>query len=176
MSNLQYREKYISVLLTKYSDLTSIMLKIATRGRYTHVSLGITDDEYFSFVMRGFHVERPSRISKKMNKDVPCALYRLQVSDQVYEQLSWRLHQFSDCGQFYKYSRMGLIFCLLHIPYFPRKNYFCSRFVAEILQDCEALKLKKPSSLYLPDDFTKERLLKLCFEGTLRDLVPHQFS
>ncbi|WP_326974522.1 hypothetical protein [Caproicibacter sp. BJN0012] len=168
---LQRRKKYISVLLTKYSDVTSNMLQIMTRGKYTHASLGITEDEFFSFVTKGFHVERPAKILSRMREDIPCALYRLRVSDDVYEELSWKLHQLSDCGQLYKYSRLGLFLCLLHIPHFMERHYFCSRFVAEILQDCEALKLRKPSSLYLPDDFAKERQLKLCFEGTLKELI-----
>lgn len=170
MYRLQHRKKYISVLLTKYSDTTSRMLQIMTRGKYTHASLGITDDEFFSFVTRGFHIERPFLIAHKVKKDVPCALYRLRVPDKVYEELSWKLHQLSGCGQLYKYSRFGLFLCLLHIPHFMERHYFCSRFVAEILQNCEALKLRKSPSLYLPDDFARERQLKLCFEGTLKEL------
>lgn len=38
-----------------------------------------------------------------------------------------------------------------------RKNhYFCSRFVAELLEDAEEIRLKKPSSLYLPNDLRQE--------------------
>ena len=170
MYRLQCRKKYISVLLTKYSDVTSNMLQILTKGKYTHASLGITEDEFFSFATKGFHVERPAKILSRMREDIPCALYRLRVSDDVYEELSWKLHQLSGCGRFYKYSRLGLFLCLLHIPHFMTRHYFCSRFVAEILQDCEALKLRKSPSLYLPDDFAKERQLKLCFEGTLKEL------
>ena len=46
---------------------------------------------------------------------------------------------------------------LIHIPTRWKGRYFCSQFVAEVLHKCQAAKLKKSSTLYLPKDLNKLR-------------------
>ena len=50
----------------------------------------------------------------------------------------------------------GYEFCFVHIPFKRKKHYFCSQFVAEILAESGALKLKRRPSLYLPNHFYRE--------------------
>jgi inositol transport system substrate-binding protein len=50
----------------------------------------------------------------------------------------------------YRYSRLGVVLCLMHIPYKFKSRYFCSQFVAEILEHAGAVRLKKKNTLYLP--------------------------
>jgi inositol transport system substrate-binding protein len=38
----------------------------------------------------------------------------------------------------------------MHIPYKFKNRYFCSQFVAEILEHAGAVRLKKKNTLYLP--------------------------
>jgi hypothetical protein len=40
--------------------------------------------------------------------------------------------------------------CLMHIPFKFKNRYFCSQFVAEILEHAGAVRLKKKNTLYLP--------------------------
>jgi inositol transport system substrate-binding protein len=46
--------------------------------------------------------------------------------------------------------KLYLVLCLLHIPFKFQDKYFCSQFVAEILEQSGAVRLKKKNTLYLP--------------------------
>lgn len=67
---------------------------------------------------------------------------------------------------------MGLALSILHLPFVRRENHrFCSQFVAEALEQSNAIKFKKRASSMLPKDFKEIPELKLRFKGTLSDLV-----
>ncbi|MDD3367674.1 MAG: hypothetical protein PHP50_02130 [Lachnospiraceae bacterium] len=63
------------------------------------------------------------------------------------------------------YSRIGVVFCLLRIPFKIRNRYFCSQFVAETLQQTESVKLSKKASLYLPNELPKVLECQHCLRG-----------
>ena len=75
-------------------------------------------------------------------------------------------------GQF-RYSRLGVLFCLLGIPFHRKNHYFCSQFVAEILKDAKAAELVKDSTLYYPGDFRRMPGMRLHFQGNLRGMMGH---
>ncbi|MDD3509613.1 MAG: hypothetical protein PHY27_14595, partial [Parabacteroides sp.] len=52
------------------------------------------------------------------------------------------------------YSRVGVVLCLLQIPLKIRDRYFCSQFVAEMLQQTKSVRLEKRASLYLPNQLS----------------------
>lgn len=162
--------KTISVLLTRYTDPFSKIMRVITRCRYTHASIGIGDayTEFFSFnTKRGFCIE--NLIRKK--RDADCMLYQLRVDEESYLFIQNRIQDFINCKQPYTYSYLGLLLCLLHIPHRSTSSYFCSQFVSELLQLSGAMKLKRPPSLYLPKHFFEEPGLQFCYQGTLKELA-----
>ena len=148
--------KTITVLLTKYSDWISTLVYYIGGHGYTHASLALGEDEntYYSFNYRGFCVET---IEKHRRRGVKNSLrYQLSVSDRTYEEIKVRIEQFKSHRDEFQYTRIGVLFCALRIPFKWKKHYFCSQFVAEILAASGAVKLKNKPQLYLPNHFFRE--------------------
>jgi len=169
--------KTISVLLTEYSDRTSRILQIATRKKYTHVSISIEDygNRYFSFTEKhGFDVELPelaTKFSKFSEEAVSYALYQMEVPEDVYEKIKVLLEEFIGNAKQYRYSMIGAALCFFKIPHRFKNRYFCSQFVAELLSLSGATELRKKPSLYLPADFTAEPYLSFRGQGSIHELV-----
>ena len=89
----------------------------------------------------------------------------------MYEKVKEMLYEYKTRKTMLKYSTLGLIMCFLKIPMKRNNHYFCSQFVAEVLQNCKVLKLKKRSTLYFPKDLSKHEELKLVFTGTHLEFV-----
>lgn len=146
----------ITVLLTKYSDwISNLVYHIGGRG-YTHASLALGEDEntYYSFNYHGFCVESLEKHRRRGVKKSLC--YRLNVSDDAYEKIKIMIGQFKSNRFDFQYTRIGVLFCVLKIPFKWEKHYFCSQFVAEMLLSSGAVKLKEKPQSYLPNHFCSE--------------------
>ena len=166
-------KKNISILLTEYSDRFSKLTQLFTASKYTHASIGIEEhnDRFYSFLTKGFRTEKPGIFAKFTNSGKSCALYNLEVTEDVYDKVKAQLDEFKNNSKQYRYSFFGTILCFLRIPHKFKHRYFCSQFVAEILSSSGAIELNKRPSLYQPKDFAKEPRLLLCFTGTLEELA-----
>lgn len=164
----------INILLTQFPGLDARALRKCTRFPYCHASVGLDEDinTFYSFVVKGFIVEDIHRYCKK--DAFPCALYQLEVSQEVYDRTCDMLRSFVERRTTLRYSYLGLFLSLVHIPSRWKHRYFCSQFVAEVLQRCRATRLKKSSSTYLPKDLHRLEDLKLIFQGDLRQML-HRF-
>lgn len=172
-TTVQEKNKYILVMLTKYPDTFSTIFRKVARWKYTHVSIGLEDTEqrYFSIVRKGFRVDDFRKHPTAKKQEVPCELYRIPVSDNVFEKVEEALEYHSGNSKYYKYSYFGLFLCMMRISMKKKNRYFCSQFVAEILEYAKVLNLGKHSSLFLPDDFQRISELHLVFKGTLKNLM-----
>ncbi len=142
--------KQICILLTKYSDwISSLVYYIGGQG-YTHssIALGGQPTQFYSFNYRGFAVETTE---KHRRRGVRCSrLYRLNVSDTVYERIEERIRYFLENRENYRYTRLGVLCCVLRLPLYWKNHYFCSQFVAELLSESKALRLSRKPCFYLP--------------------------
>ena len=165
-------KRKIFILLTKFSDVGAKILTAVTGFDYTHASIGLEEDlnTFYSFVNKGFIVEQPTRYIRPGREPFPCLLYELEVSCEIYNSIKALLRKFTENKRFLRYTRVGIALCLLHIPYKKKHRYFCSQFVAEVLE-CGKIPLKKDSSLYLPADFGTLPGIKLNFQGNLQSMV-----
>lgn len=146
----------VTVLLTKYSDwISDIVYHIGGHG-YTHASLSLEEDNdtYYSFNYKGFCVET---VEKHRRRGVKKSLsYQLKVTDQAYENIKTALAKFQCDRDSLSYTRLGVLFCILRIPFHWNRHYFCSQFVAELLLRSGAVILQWPPELYLPNHFCRE--------------------
>lgn len=156
--------KEITILLTRYSDwISSFVYHIAGHG-YTHASLGLGGGAYYSFNYRGFCVETLEKHRRRgVEQSLGCVL---AVSDQAYQDIQGRIAVFQQRRGEYRYTRLGVLCCLLRIPFLWRRHYFCSQFVAEVLQQSDAFPLAGRAQLYLPNQLGRElmassRLIRL---------------
>lgn len=163
--------KKVYILMTRLPDPTSLIIRMITGFHYTHVSIGLEEDPnvYYSFVFKGFIVEKISRYLSRQTEPFPCQLMELPVRDEVYEDLKEIIHDFQRKKPFLHYTRTGVVLSLFHVMHHWENHYYCSQFVAEVLEKSKAMKLKKDSSIFLPKDFTKTDQLHDIFEGNLRE-------
>ncbi len=167
------KKRKIFILLTRFYDTGARILRVATGCRYTHASIGLQEDmnTFYSFRLNGFIEEKVTRYVKPGKEASPCQLYELEVSKKVYNRVKKALLSFVNKKSFFAYSHLGVVMGLMRIPLKRERKFFCSQFVAHILEKTNALTLKKNSSLYMPADFTKLPGLKLNFQGNMQGLL-----
>ena len=163
--------RQIYVLLTKYSDwISTVVYHVGGRG-FTHSSISLEEgpNTYYSFNFRGFAVETVEKHRRRGVKNSRCI--QLQVSDTAYARIRGRLLDMLAHRTAYRYTRLGLLFCLLRLPFRWKDHYFCSQFVAELLQDSGAVPLRRAPCFYLPNQFAAELpALSACRE-VLRNVI-----
>ena len=166
-------KRYIYIILVRYPDAFSKAFRFLSRGRYNHVSIGLSgsDGTFYSYVATGFRKEFPQKHPTFKGEEIPCKLYGLEISDETHRVAKAVLEDHADQAHRFKYSKIGLLLCLLRIVYKRKNEYFCSQFVSEVLGQLQAVPLAKHSALYLPDDFMKMKELRLRFTGYLSELV-----
>ena len=169
------KKRKVYVLLTRFWGLKAKLLGLVSRCNYTHASIGLEEDmnTFYSFVFKGFIVEKIPRYIKPEYEPFPCQLYEIEVSEQAYQRLKRRLHWFESRKPTLRYTKLGVAMCVLQIPFWRKDYYFCSQFVAESLMKSRAARLKKDSCLYLPRDFSKIPGVQLRFQGNLKSLLHH---
>lgn len=143
----------ISILLTKYSDwISNLVWHFCGRG-YTHASIALEDEpgKYYSFNYRGVAVETIEKHKRRGVRRSRC--YRIKISDTAYQMIREKIQRFMEEKDTYSYTRLGVLCCICRIPFQWEKHYFCSQFVAELLEQSGAVELKKTSSLFLPNHF-----------------------
>lgn len=163
-------KRKLFILLTRFPGLDSDALRWWTRFPYTHASIGLDEDmnTFYSFVVKGFIIEDIARYNRKPGRaPFPCVLYELEVSETVYQKAKQMLLKFVSNRENLRYNTLGMLLSLIKIPSRRQSRYFCSHFVAELLQRCDAARLKKRSTLYLPRDLQKLSEVKMIFQGDL---------
>lgn len=145
--------KTITILLTKYSDFFGRINRGIRDKGYSHASISIDGEEtFYSFNYKGFAIEKPKeRIPRKRVPGNLCI--RMEVPDENYEIMKKEIDKFIKEKEKYKFARLGLALCFIGIPNKFKDKFFCSQFVAEILTRAGAVKLKKRTSLCMPNHF-----------------------
>ena len=166
----------ITILLIRYPDPMATFMTRWTGFRYTHATIGLGEDlnTFYSFVHKGFIVEKVTRYLKPGRDPFPCALYEIAVPPSIYRRIKKLLRGYAARKQQLHYTQLGLVLSLmLRIPYRRRDHYFCSQFVAEVLQRGHAAHLPRKSMLYFPKDFPKLKETTLVFTGNLQTMAEH---
>lgn len=166
-------KRKVYILLTKFTDIGSKAIGLLTRCYYTHASIGFEEDmnTFYSFIYTGFKVEQVTEYNRSDRDPIPCQLYEVMVSKKKYDSMKKIVIDFMEKKQAYKYSRIGVVMGLFHIPFKYRYHYFCSQFVADVLSKGKAVKLKEDPSLYLPGDLRSLNGLSLIFQGNSQSYV-----
>lgn len=166
-------KRKIYILLTRFPDMGSKIIHALTGFRYTHASIGLEEDPntFYSFVEKGFIVEKLDRYVKPGRKPFQCRMYEMEVSDRVYARIKDIVQTFVIHKADLSYTRLGVVMGLCHLPIKRRHKFFCSHFVAEVLERSSAVVLAKSSALYFPQDFKNLPGVKLNFQGDMSGLL-----
>lgn len=169
--------KTVYILLTRSTTCFSRLIHLATDEDYTHASIGLDGPfgRFYSFARKHEHFALPAGLVEEQvhtgllrrMQDAPCCLYALSVTPEVYERLRGRLSLMVAQRERYHYNLLGTILCLFNRPLARRYHYFCSQFVAELLQGSGALSLSKSPALFHPADFCRVAGLQTLHRGAI---------
>lgn len=147
---------YVRILFTRYRDVRSGLLYIFGRQKYTHCSIALseTPDVFYSFNLHGFAVESMEKFRSSGVRDFHTCC--IEVSEGAYQLIRNRIMDVKEHRSAYSYSKAGVVFSLLHLPYHREGYYFCSEFVQELLDSSGALYLRRRHRAYLPTQLLLE--------------------
>ena len=145
----------LSVLFINYEDFWSKVVYYVLGKGYGHASISVDDNEeiYYSFNFKGFRREKPRKHEDIVSKSV---CYKLSVSKDEYDKVVEMIDEFQSRRFEWKYNLAGLLLSRLHIKRQKKDHYFCSEFVAEMLQRANVAEFKKSTAHYLPNRLEQE--------------------
>ncbi|MDN4068305.1 hypothetical protein NYE70_16775 [Paenibacillus sp. FSL R5-0407] len=175
-------DRSVFILLTNTGTLFTKMIQGYTRAPYNHASISFNRElsELYSFGRKnpnnplngGFVKEdlKTGTFSKYPN--TTCVIYELRVTDREVEKMKRVLQLFIRKDKKYLYNILGVIGIALKEPVEFSNSYFCSQFVAEILERSGIKLWNKLPALVTPDDFRQSERLDLIYEGKLSEYDP----
>lgn len=146
----------VFVIWTRYTDLMAQFVYHMTGKSYTHAAISLDEDgiSYYSFCFKGFCQET---VEKYRRRGVQSSLrLRLEIPDELYEKLQKRLNLVAENAEDYQYTKLGAFCAIFHIPFHRQQRYFCSQFVAELLESAGVFHFSRPSYLCLPHHLLRE--------------------
>lgn len=171
----------VYVLLTRSQTLLSRLIHAFTGDAYTHASIAYDDElrTLCSFARRNPHLPLPAGLVREdlfdgyfeRNRYISCALLALKLDAQAHAEMRDAISGMLRRQRTYRYDLKGLLFCKLGIEHRRRGRYFCSMFVAEILQNCGAIDRAMEPSLMKPQDFLGISGFSCIYRGRLSGLM-----
>ncbi|MFE4712287.1 MULTISPECIES: hypothetical protein [unclassified Paenibacillus] len=174
-------DQSVFILLTNTGTLFTKMIQTYTKAPYNHASISFDRElsEMYSFGRKnpnnplngGFVREDIQTGTYSKYPSTTCVIYELQVTEREVEKMKRVLHIFIRSRQKYLYNILGVIGIALKEPVEFSNSYFCSQFVAEILERSGIKLWNKLPALVTPDDFRQSDRLQLIYEGRLSEYL-----
>lgn len=169
--------KTIYIVLTDSGTLFTRLIKQFTHCPYNHASIALDPQlsAIYSFGRKslyfplnaGFVKEKKNAGIYMKLKHTTCIVYELPVSESQYASIVREIERFERDAHRYTYNLIGLLNFL--IPFRVRRSsaFFCSEFVATVLQNSGVDVLPKPPSMTAPHDFMRLDQVRPVYEGLL---------
>ncbi len=179
--------KKVYIILTKSNSIVSKAIdKLGDEPvEYTHSSISFSNtlQPMYSFGRYYARFMLPAGLKKepldegfyKLNEEIPVGVYSLEVSDEAIDRMQKKIDTMFSDDKEYKYSALGLVYARVGIDKKRDHRYFCSQFVAEILNESGEIHLDKKETLCHPMDFLNINGIKHEFTGQIKDLVGKEF-
>ena len=169
--------KKIYIIITQTGTRFSKLLKGITREPYNHASICLQDDfqTFYSFGRKnpkwllpaGLVIENACQGVFALFAKIPCIILEKEVSEEQYQALSQNIHYFMQHQSQYSYAILSLIFADMPFSVVQKNRFFCSQFVAKLLNDIDISTIKSPEHMH-PADFMKIEGIRPIFEGDLK--------
>ncbi|MBD8069559.1 hypothetical protein [Bacillus sp. PS06] len=176
------QNKSVYIMLTDTGTLFTKSIKKYTKAPYNHASISFDPElnELYSFgrknpsnpINGGFVKEDITKGTYSKYPETTCVIYRLEVTDRDIIKMKRVLNVFQRSQQKFLYNLLGVIGVSLNEPIEFSNSYFCSQFVAEILNRSGIRLWDKPPALVTPDDFRNNERLHREYEGKLFEYGP----
>ncbi len=165
----------VYLLLTDTGTLFTRMIKLYTKECYNHASIGFDQDllDVYSFGRKrprnpfiGGFVKEDIRSS--FFKNANCAIYVFNVTDTQYHDMLQLIKKIEENQKKYRYNLLGLFAIALNKRFIRKDAFFCSHFVAMILNEGRLLNIDKQLSMITPKDLKHISSHQLVYQGKLQ--------
>jgi hypothetical protein len=172
--------KYVYIVLTMTDTIVARTIRFLTGKPYCHSSLALDEDlsDMYSFCRDKKEYPLPASFNKEnintqvfgLYNNIPCEIYRLELTDEQHERLTATMRHFIVNKDLYRYNLTGLLLMKCHIPHKLRYKFVCSVWVAFVLgKSGIEHNLKKHLSLIEPEDLRYIKNAELFYRGNLKD-------
>ncbi|TAH72149.1 MAG: hypothetical protein EWM47_04035 [Anaerolineaceae bacterium] len=169
--------KTIYIVLSQTKTYPARAIRFYTHEPYAHASIAFDEDleEMYSFARRGtYNPFNAGFIREYIDKGVfgrfdttACSIYRLLITEDQYISLRSEIEVFKQNKNTYSYNYLGLIGAAFNIPVRSKQRYFCSQFVAYVLEQSGIHIFNKCYALVKPRDIRINPNLTTVYEGRL---------
>ena len=152
--------------MTRTSSILSRLIARLTRAAYTHAALSLDDEfeETYSFTRRNPRLILPAGLAREnlwrglyfARRDPPCRVYRLRMTEDEYERICRRVREMYAERERYHYNYLGVAANYFGHHYSTPRRFFCSEFVAEMLERAQVYTFKKSVAHYIPNRLERE--------------------
>lgn len=176
------KDLYVYIMLSDTGTLFSNLIKRYTKAPYNHASISFDPQlkQMYSFGRKkpknplygGFVKEDIFTGTYSRYPETTCVIYELPVTEREVKKMNRILDVFIRNDEKYLYNFLGIMGVTLNEPVEFSNSYFCSQFVAEILNRSGIKLWDKLAALVTPDDFRNNDRLELIYEGKLFEFGP----
>lgn len=170
--------KAIYIVLTDTGTLLSKAIGMYTQKDLNHASIAFDEQltEIYSFgrkqqynpFLGGFVREN---VETGIFEQAACAVYRCEVSTEAYVRIRQKIVQFEMNQDDYKYNFIGLFGVALNREIIRKRAYFCSQFVATVMQESEMHRLMTNPCLTMPHHLACLPHMELVYKGDLQNYL-----
>lgn len=167
--------KTIYIVLTDTGTLLSKAIGVYTRKDLNHASIAFDKQltEMYSFGRKQRH--NPfvggfvnENATTGIFKNANCAIYKIEVSEDIYDKMKEKVRMFEKTKELYKYNFIGLFAVAINVELHRKHAFFCSQFVATVMKECELNLLPVSPNLVKPQHFSEVTCFQKVFEGQLQ--------
>ena len=178
MNEVREVGRVIYIMLSNTGTLLSKAIGMYTRKELNHTSIAFDEElkEVYSFGRKNKH--NPfiggfvqENVSKGLFKDATCAIYKCNVTLQEYNRMRDKISRIEQQKEMYKYNLIGLFGVAMKIRLERERAFFCSQFVATIINECENSRLDIPPYFVQPYHFAQHPSLQLIYCGDLQEYL-----
>lgn len=165
----------VYILLTDTSTLLTKAIKLYTKKPYNHASISLDGElqHIYSFGRKrannpfigGFVKENPRG---EIMREANCAIYSIRVTEGQKRRIKQFILQMEAEKNLYRYNFIGLIAFAFHKQIDRKRAYFCSQFIAVLLQECNVTSFDKPPAFISPADLQTVPCMELVYQGPLQ--------
>lgn len=169
------------ILLTDTGTLFTKLIKLYTKKPYNHASITFDSDlsAVYSFGRKsvrnpflGGFVKEDMK-SNSLFRKAECAIYAFEVTDAQLRMMQRYIQSIDVQNDRYKYNFLGLFAFIIKKPMKRKNAFFCSQFVASVLNEGNLIDVGRPISLIAPNDLREIASFQLVYQGKLKDYTNH---
>jgi hypothetical protein len=171
-------KKTIYFVLTDTGTLLSKAIGMYTRKDLNHTSIAFDEqlNEIYSFGRKNKHNPFVGGFVKEnvadgIFIDADCAIFSCEVTSEEYVKMRNKILQIEQMKELYKYNFIGLFAVAVKKDFKRKHAFFCSQFVATIVNESGIQMFSIPPNLVQPHHFAQLKCLKRVYEGDLQSYI-----